>query len=146
MVILQTAYSWLEYSSLKSDNLAMRQAMEKTYREVFPRGVVVNPEHQMRTALQTLRRDGGSANFIKQYALIGNTLSQFKGAVLTSLNYEEKRGEFRLNLSLADYQAVDSLRSRLASAGLTEELLSSSADNERVQARLRVSSAAEAGQ
>jgi type II secretion system protein L len=144
LVVLQTGASYFEYNSLAKDNLAMRQNMEKLYRELFPRGVVVNPEHQMRTQLNELRKNSGGNNFVSQYATIGKVLNQFQGALLSSMNYDGNRGEFRLNLTLADYQAVDKLRSRLAAAGLVADLLSSNADNDRVQARLRITSSLEA--
>ncbi|MBT3410183.1 MAG: type II secretion system protein GspL, partial [Halieaceae bacterium] len=57
---------------------------------------------------------------------------------IVSINYNDKSGEMRLNLLAADYEAVERIRTGIAESGLQATLENSSAQGERVRARMRV--------
>ena len=57
---------------------------------------------------------------------------------IASINYNEKGDEMRMNIVAADFEGVEQLRSRINEAGLEAVMESSSAQGDRVRARLRV--------
>ena len=58
---------------------------------------------------------------------------------ISTLNYSEKGDEMRMNIVAADFEGVEQLRSKINEAGLEAVMESSSAQDDKVRARLRVS-------
>jgi general secretion pathway protein L len=137
--LLQLAAGYAEYRSLSAQNLALRGAVEASYRRAFPQGAVVDAEKQLRRQLDTLGGTGQGSGFIGLMDRVGGAIAGMPGTTIASINYNDKGNEMRLNIVAADFDGVEKLRSRINETGLEAIMESSSTQGTRVSARLRVS-------
>ncbi len=135
---LQLGADYLELRNLDKDNLALRQAVETSYRQAFPRGAVVDAEKQLSRQLDALRGTSESGGFVRLMEQVGGVVAQMPGTSIATINYNDKAGEMRMNLVAADFEAVEELRSKINAAGLEATMESSNAQGEKVRARLRI--------
>ncbi len=138
---LQLVATWAEYRALSRENLALRTALESSYRQAMPEGALVDAERQLRRQLDGLRGGGGGGGFVRLLEQAGAVIAQRPGASIVSINYNQRGGEMRLNLVANDFAAVEQLRAGLADAGLAAVMESSSAQGDGVRARIRVGGA-----
>lgn len=136
--IIQLAAVYAEYRSLSSQNLALRTAVEESYRQAIPRGAVVDAEKQLRRQLELAGGSGQPSGFIGLIERVGGAIAGMPGTSIASINYNDKGNEMRLNIVAADFEGVEQLRSRMSEAGLEAIMESSTTQGERVSARLRV--------
>ena len=136
--VVQLGTSYAEYRNLSAQNIALRSAVQDSYRSVFPTGVVVDAEKQLRRQLDALGGTGEGAGFIPLMEQVGAAIAGMPGTTIASINYNDKGGEIRLNIVAADFEGVEKLRSRMNEAGLEAVTESSNAKGDRVSARLRV--------
>jgi type II secretion system protein L len=136
-VLVHLFATWSDYRHLKQENLALRGAVQSSYRQAFPKGAVVDAEKQLRRQLQTMTGSSEASGFVSLMARVGEVVATADGSIV-SINYNDKSGEMRLNLLAADYEAVERIRTGIAERGLQATLENSSAQGERVRARMRV--------
>ena len=135
---LQLIATYTDYLSLQRENLALRGAVEASYRRAYPRGAVVDAEKQLQRQLDAMRGSAQSSGFIALMAKVGAVIADRPGTRIASINYNEKADEMRMNIMATDYEAVEQVRSAINSAGLEAVMESSSAQADGVRARLRV--------
>jgi type II secretion system protein L len=135
---VQVAAGYTDYTQLEAENLRMRQQIQDSYREINPRGAVVDPEKQLGRQLAELKGGGQGISFIVLMERIGRVIAAQAGAQLTSVNYSSRLGDVRINLLAPDFPAVESIRTQLGDAGLKADLENSNAQGEQVRARLKV--------
>jgi general secretion pathway protein L len=136
--VLQLAAAFAEYRSLAAQNMALRGAVEQSYRRAFPEGAVVDAEKQLRRQLDVVGGAGQSSGFMSLMDRVGGAIAGMPGTSISSINYNDKGNEMRLNIVAANFAGVEQLRSRINEAGLEAIMESSSTQGERVSARLRV--------
>lgn len=136
--ILQLAATYAEYRSLTAQNLALRGAVEASYRSAVPKGAVVDAEKQLRRQLDALGGTGQGSGFVGLMDQVGGAIADLPGTSISTINYNDKGNEMRLNIVAADFEGVEQLRSRINEAGLEAVMESSNTQGERVSARLRV--------
>lgn len=136
--IIQLAATYAEYRSLAAQNLALRGAVEASYRSAVPRGAVVDAEKQLRRQLDALGGTGQGSGFVGLMEQVGGAIADLPGTSISTINYNDKGNEMRLNIVAADFEGVEILRSRINEAGLEAVMESSNTQGERVSARLRV--------
>jgi type II secretion system protein L len=137
-VALHLLATWADYAQLDRQNLALRGAIESSYRQANPRGAVVDPEKQLSRQLNDLRGGGQSSGFVSLVAQVGEVLAANPGTSIASLNYSQRAGEMRLNILAADYGAVEKIREAIGATGLEATMENSNAQGDGVRARLRV--------
>lgn len=137
-LLLHALALWMDLHRLQRQDVALRGEIQALYREVNPRGAVVDAERQLRRQVAALRGGEVGASFSALLAPLGEAVAAGSGVLLASLNYSQRSGELRLNLLAPDFAAVETLRQRLVEAGLEASLETSSRSGERVRARLRV--------
>jgi type II secretion system protein L len=135
---LQLAATYLDYLGLKRENLALRAAVEESYRKAFPRGAVVDAEKQLHRQLDALRGSGQTGGFVSLMSRVGEVIAGRPGTTIASINYNDRGDEMRMNIIATDYETVEQVRAAINGAGLEAEMESSSAQGDRVRARLRV--------
>ncbi|MEM1114609.1 MAG: type II secretion system protein GspL [Pseudomonadota bacterium] len=138
---VQMLATWLDYRQLNAENIALRTAVQDSYREVNPRGAVVDAEKQLRRQLEALRGSGQSSGFVSLMDRVGGVIAKSRGTSITSINYSDRGGEMRLNIVARNFEAVEAIREGIAKAGLRAEMESSSARDDGVRARIRVGEA-----
>lgn len=136
--LIQGVLSYSQFQQAQSVNLDIRRDIETRYREVYPQGAIVDAEKQLERQLRSLRGDAQSAGFMSLLEQAGAVLNAVPGTQLINLNYTDRNSQLGLTLMASDFDALETLRSKLASAGLKVELENSSAQGDQVRARLRV--------
>lgn len=138
--ILQLVASYSDYLNLKRDNLALRSAVQETYRKAYPKGAVVDAEKQLRRQLNALRGSGQNSGFVRLVERVGEVIASSAGTSIASINYNSSDGggEMRMNILAANFEAVEQVRAGINEAGLQAVMESSSAQGDKVRARLRV--------
>jgi type II secretion system protein L len=136
--VLHLTATYVDYLGLKRENLALRAAVEESYRKAYPKGAIVDAEKQLRRQLEGLRGAGQTSGFVSLMNRVGEVISQRPGTTIASINYNDRGDEMRMNIVAADYEAVEQVRAAINSAGLEAEMESSSAQGDKVRARLRV--------
>ena len=134
-VTLQFVSDFSQFQSLKTQNLELRAAIQDAYRRANPRGAVVDVEKQLDRQISEYTGDDGVIAFTPRLVNVVMATMAHNGRV-TSVNYSG--GELRLNLTVANFAAVEKIRQQLEQAGLTAMLETSSARGDEVRARLRV--------
>ena len=137
-VLLQLLATGADYWQLQRENIALRTAVQDSYRQAYPRGAVVDAEKQLRRQLDALRGSGHSGGFVSLLERVGGVIAARPGTAIASINYSDKSGEMRLNILASDYEAVEQIRAGINKAGLEAIMENSSAQGEQVRARLRV--------
>jgi general secretion pathway protein L len=135
---LQLLATYADYFSLRRENLELRKAVQDSYRQAYPKGAVVDPEKQLRRQLDALRGTAQTSGFVRLMEQVGGVVARRPGTSIASINYSDRGGEMRLNIVAADFEAVEQVRAAINQAGLQAVMESSSAQGEKVRARLRV--------
>ncbi len=137
---LQLVAAYADYLSLRRDNLALRGAVEQSYRQAYPKGAVVDAEKQLRRQLNALRGSGEASGFVQLVNRVGQVIANSAGTSIASINYNSNDGggEMRMNILAADFETVERVRADINKAGLQAIMENSSAQGDRVRARLRV--------
>ena len=136
-VLVHMLATWLDYRQLEQENLALRGAVQSSYRQAFPRGAVVDAEKQLRRQLDTMTGSSESSGFVSLMARVGEVVAAADGNII-SINYNDKAGEMRLNFLASNYEVVERIRTGIAEGGLEATLENSSAQGDQVRARMRV--------
>ncbi|MFT7286074.1 MAG: general secretion pathway protein L [Halieaceae bacterium] len=137
-LVLHLLSGWMDHRRLQRQNLALRVEIETVYREVNPRGVIVDAEKQLRRQLLSLRGADTGGGFAALLAPLAGLVAAEEGTVLASLNYNQRAGELRVNLMAPSFDAVEKIRAGLVAAGLSATLENSSRSAGGVIARLRM--------
>jgi len=137
---LQWVATYSEYRNLEQENLALRSAVEASYRQVNPKGNAPKPESQLQRQLAAMRGSGDASGFVHLMEQVGAVIAGNKGTTIDTINYNfsNRGGEMRMNILAADFEAVERVRADINSAGLEAVMESSSAQGDKVRARLRV--------
>ena len=135
---LQLIVTGVDYWRLQQENVALRTAVQESYRQAYPRGAVVDPEKQLRRQLDTLKGSGQSSGFVSLLEKVGAVVAARPGTSIATINYSDKSGELRMNILASDYEAVEKVRAGINASGLEAVMENSSAQGEQVRARIRV--------
>ena len=139
LLALHSALVGMELRQGRQELLALNRRIEAVYRDAFPEAKqVVNPRAQMEQQLTALmaneQRDAG---FLGLLSRIGPELAKSDGCAIQRLRYREHT--LGLELTLNNLAALDALKGRLQSVGGVQvEILTASAANDKVQARLEI--------
>jgi type II secretion system protein L len=135
---LQLVATYADYRNLKNENLALRSAVQESYRKAYPKGAIVDPEKQLQRQLASLRGSAQSSGFVSLLDQVGTVIAAKPGTSIASINYNDKGDEMRMNIVATDFEAVEQVRAAINQAGLDAVMESSSSQGDRVRARLRV--------
>lgn len=130
--------TWADYRQLSEENVQLRTAVQESYRQAYPRGAIVDPEKQLKRQLDALSGTSEGSGFTRLMEQVGQVVSSSNGTSIVSINYNDKAGEMRLNIVAADYSSVEQVRSGINERGLEAIMENSTAQGDKVRARLRV--------
>lgn len=127
----------IQHHRLNQQNIALRQQIEEVYRTVEPRGVVNDPELQLRRKLEALQSHQGSG-VLPLFQQVGGVLKATDGIAVQNLTYSEHQGELRVSLSANTFKDVEAVRAAIANTGLNAQLVGSNTDGDKTRAQLRI--------
>ncbi|MDJ0877431.1 MAG: type II secretion system protein GspL [Halieaceae bacterium] len=137
--LLQVGSTYASYSNLEQENLELRRQIESAYRQVVPRGAVVDPERQLKRQIDDLRGGSQAVSFVSFMDRIGGVVAKQKGAQVASISFNDKLGDVRINLVVPDFAAVEAIRAALDAQGMEAVTENSNRSGDVVRARLKVS-------
>lgn len=126
------------YADHRADELEARTMA--LYREIFPEERRVNnPRRQLQAKLGE-RADDGSAGLLD---LLGPLAANVRsGARISSLSYDENRGQLAVDLFTDSYDALEGVKDGISDAGLAVEIINAEQQDDGVRARVRLDGAA----
>ncbi|HET8712025.1 MAG TPA: type II secretion system protein GspL [Spongiibacteraceae bacterium] len=136
-IVVHLGVGGVQHYRLNKQNIALRQQIEEMYRSVEPRGVVNDPELQLRRKLQALQGHQGGA-VLPLLQQVGGALKSIDGIAVQNLTYSEHQGELRVSLSANAFKDVEAVRAAIANTGLNAQLVGSNTDGDKTRAQLRV--------
>ena len=125
---------------LQQQNAALRERIETVFRQAFPDvRNVVNPRVQMEQRLKEMRgtAPGSNDGFLELATRAANGVRSTPKVRLTGLNYRDTGLD--LEFSAPDFETVEQLKRQIEEQGLQVEILSASASQSNVDARIRLS-------
>ncbi|MCC6301958.1 MAG: type II secretion system protein GspL [Gammaproteobacteria bacterium] len=139
LLLVNAGMTLADYITLSRENTALEQEIQAIYLDAFPDARrVVNPRAQMEQGLAALRGGGaGCGGFLALMNDAAAPLKQVENLILQRVSYHD--GKLDLALVIGDLQALDQLKQQLIEqAGMTVDIQSASALNDRVEARLQL--------
>jgi general secretion pathway protein L len=88
--------------------------------------------------LDALRGTAQASGFTHMLNRVGKIVAAKPGAAIASINYSDKGGDMRINITAGGFEAVESIRTQMTAAGLEAVMESSNAQGDQVRARLRI--------
>ncbi len=138
---LQLLATYVDYRQLTVENLRLRQQTEAAYRLALPAGVLVDPERQLRRSIGEIQGVERRVVLVALLEQVGRILQAQPNARISSLNFNGRSGELRLNLQVPDFEMVENVRAGLNRLGLQATVENSSARAGGVRARLNIRAA-----
>lgn len=139
LLLVNAGMTLADYIALSRESAALEQEIQTIYLDAFPDARrVVNPRAQMEQGLAALRGGGaGGSGFLALMNDAAGPLKQVDNLILQRVSYHD--GKLDLALVIGDLQALDQLKQQLIEqAGMTVDIQSASALNDRVEARLQL--------
>ena len=123
-LVLQAAALVIDWTSLASEQRALRQQMESRFRAVFPDAVaVVDPALQMRRKLAEARHAAGqsdSGDFLPMIEHVAAVTKELPPGAVRAVSYES--GRMTLELFAVDEASVRRIVARLLQSGLSVDM------------------------
>lgn len=127
-----------EVSQLKQENSQLRQQMDNVFRQVVPRGNIVDHRKQLERELRAATNGGSGEPFIRRMEKVGSVLEQHQVKTINALNYDAKKSEIRLDFITKDYDALQGIMADMKQTGLEAEIQNSNAQGDQLRTRLRI--------
>lgn len=138
-LIAVTGIDVVQWLRLRHQHAVYTAEMREIFQRSFPEvKAVLDPAAQMRQQIEALQsRGGGPADLLPLLTRVAPTLKdQAARAKLQSLKYGER--SLTLELTLPNYQALDSVKNALETANLDVEILAANGRGDEVDGRLRI--------
>jgi general secretion pathway protein L len=137
--LIQLATVGVESWQLKQQVAYYKSEVTKVFKSTFPEvRRVVNPKAQMTQKLSELQSGQSSSGFLMLLQDIAPALQQSSSVRLTKINFEQRLGELRLEVSANDYAKLENMKDSIAKLGLMVELGSVSGNKGAYTARLTI--------
>lgn len=136
-IVVHLAVGGVQHYRLNKQNIVLRQQIEEVYRSVEPRGVVNDPELQLRRKVQALKSHQGGA-VLPLLQQVGEALKSIDGVAVQNLTYSERQSELRVSMSASAFKDVEAVRAAIANKGLNAQLVGSNTDGDKTRAQLRI--------
>ena len=138
-LVLQVGLLVTEYRELLKQDSQLRSDIVAVYKDAFPDARnIVDPRLQMQRGLDELRQGGkGGSDMFMLLSRAGEILQDTDTLNIRGVRY--KKDELDIDIEIADLQALDELKIRLAKeAELQVEIVSASARGGKVESRLQI--------
>jgi general secretion pathway protein L len=135
---LQLVATYSQFVSLQRENTQLHAAVEQIYRKANPRGAMVDAEKQLNRQLSALQGSAQAGGFVSLMSRLGEVIHANPGTSIASINYSDRADEVRMNISANNFESVETIRTAMSRAGLSAKMESSSAQGDKVSARMRI--------
>ncbi len=137
-VVVYIATLLISINQLQNQNLEIRKDIEQVFRTIVPNGPANDPERRLRIMARDLEPQGEGSQVMPLLAEVLPKVQSQGDITLKGVYYTAESDELSLNLQAGTFNAIESLRGGIESAGLSAELLSASAQGDTHSARMKV--------
>jgi len=134
---LDVAARAVELNTLEQLNQQLSAETENAFRQVFPEGAMIDPRLQLQRRLAALQGSSASG-FVALLNRAAPVIMDNPELDVQNLNYSERDDEIQMTLITADFNAAETIRSRLQSLGLQAELTGSASSPEGSRSTLSI--------
>lgn len=137
-VVAFVAINIFDILRLQKDYRNISQYQEQIVRQVIPKGAITDPVRLLEGKLQSegnRRNEPSNAVYLLS---IFSPVAKTWSVDVASINYSRKDQSMTLSLQANSFNEIEQLRTQITQSGLSAELLSSNAVNDKYQARLRI--------
>lgn len=136
---VQVGFMWAEKVRLQSRFDEQQAQKDSLFRQVIPRGNIVDHQKQLQRELDRLK-GGGNTNalFIEWLERMGSVMADAGVQSFNSIQYESKSSLMRLDFLVADYDTLQKIIAQLKKKGFEVEIQNSNAQDNELRARLNV--------
>ena len=128
--------SWMQSNTYQSEYQDVRKNTTALFRQVVPRGVMVDPKRQLNQILKNSEEQGG-VRFSMLVSQLVPTFAQYNTDI-NSMNYDKGKSELRLDMVVKDFTELEAIMDALKKAKLTPEIQNSSQQEDKLRVRLRI--------
>jgi general secretion pathway protein L len=138
-VVVYLASSLYEIHRLGKDNLAIRQQIESTARQVITQGRMQDAEKQLTILLRQMEPTQKSGSVMELLAIALPAIGELPSVQVKGIAYTSETGELNINIQADSFSTFETLSDNIKARGLGAELLSANAQGNVQTARLKVS-------
>lgn len=132
------ASSLYEIHRLGNDNLAIRQQIETTARQVITQGRMQDAEKQLTILLRQMEPAQKSGSVMELLAIALPAIGELPSVQVKGIAYTSETGELNINIQADSFSTFETLSDNIKARGLAAELLSANAQGNVQTARLKV--------
>lgn len=111
------------------------------FRQAVPQGTISDPERQLRGLLGNNTNQAQSSNAVVLLAGVAPAIKSLSEVSVRSFRYNQDSGQLQLNVEAKSFDTFETLRAKIAEAGLTVDIKSANVYGDVHQAQMRVSEA-----
>lgn len=136
---VQVSFMWVEKDNLQKIFDAQQTKKEALFRQVKPRGNIVDYQKQLERELTALQGGGsGDVQFIEWLDRMGSVMAGAGVQSFNSIQFESKSSLMRLDFLVPDYDTLQNIIAKLKEKGFEVEIQNSNAQDDALRARLNV--------
>lgn len=136
LYVLNLGINIYKTARYETDYKVIRKETDQLFRQVIPRGAIVDHKRQLNNLLKTQ----DTSNQI----LLSSSIQQMVKALgsteidLNTFNFDQDRKELRLDFLIDDFASLEAFMSEIKAQGLTADLLNSAQQDEKLKVNLKV--------
>jgi type II secretion system protein L len=136
--VVYTLVSVSNIVALKAQQQAVQSQIVTLFRQVVPKGALVDPERQLRQRLGSMSQTARKSSALIMLERVTPLIAAASGVQVKSMNYNDERHELRLQLQADSFNLIEQLRAKLELQGMTATLMNSSVSKGKHRARLQI--------
>ncbi len=133
--------TWLGLMEVDRQRKEITKQTDEIFRQVVPTGSISDPERQLRGLLGKSGSSVGASNLMSILAGVAPAIGEFDQVRIRNFRYSSENRQLQLNIEADSFATFESLRNKIAEAGLTVDIRSANVQGDTHQAQLRVSEA-----
>jgi len=136
--VVYTLVSVSNIVAYKTQQQAVQKQIVTLFRQVVPKGALVDPERQLRQRLSRVSQTARKSSALIMLEQVTPLIAGASGVQVKSMNYNDQRHELRLQLQADSFNLIEQLRAKLEQRGMTAKLMNSSVSKGKHRARLQI--------
>ncbi len=133
--------TWLGLMDVDRQRKEITRQTDEIFRQVVPAGSITDPERQLRGLLGKSGNSIGASNLMSILAGVAPAIGEYDQVRIRNFRYSSENRQLQLNIEADSFATFESLRNKIAEAGLTVDIRSANVQGDTHQAQLRVSEA-----
>ncbi len=127
VLLLFSGVSLTELYMLQQQQQQLNKKIEVTYRQLMPKGVLIDAEKQLQRQVNLLSESQGVSQLLPMLSQVFPLIAAQESIQLKTLSYRDAENVLRLNIETQSFKSIEVLRGHLERQGLKAKILSANA-------------------